>query len=84
MFTENFCKEVIPRHTTQQHLKTARKATLTSVFSTYLIPIKICAPLIFTHLACAKIKGSKFAQYESLEIRGRRKNVMNEKMANLQ
>ena len=29
---------------------------------TYLIPIKIRTPLIFAHLACAKIKGSKFAQ----------------------
>ena len=30
----------------------------------YLIPIKICAPLIFAHLTCTEIKGSKFAQYE--------------------
>ena len=28
----------------------------------YLIPIKIRAPLIFAHLACAKFKGSKIAQ----------------------
>ena len=33
-----------------------------NIISTYLIPIKICAPLIFAHLARAKIKGSKFAQ----------------------
>ena len=78
MFTENFCKEVIPRHTTQQHLKTARKATLTSVFSTYLIPIKICAPLIFAHLACTKIKGSKFALCKYAKVKGRRKNSTNE------
>ena len=36
----------------------------------YLIPIKIRAPLIFTHLACVKIKGSKFAQYECAKIKG--------------
>ena len=35
-----------------------------SSYITYLIPIKILAPLIFAHLACAKIKKSKFAQYE--------------------
>ena len=44
----------------------------------YLIPIKICAPLIFVLLACAKIKGSKFAQYECAKIKGRRKNATNE------
>ena len=44
----------------------------------YLISIKICAPLIFAHLACTKIKGSKFAQYECAKIKGRRKNAMNE------
>ena len=41
--------------------------------SAYLIPIKSRAPLTFVHLACAKIKGSKFAQYKSAEIKGRRK-----------
>ena len=44
----------------------------------YLIPIKIRAPLIFAHLACAKIKGSKFAQYKCAIIKGRRKNATNE------
>ena len=44
----------------------------------YLIPIEIRAPLIFAHLACAKIKGSKFAQYKCAKIKGRRKNVTNE------
>jgi len=44
----------------------------------YLIPIKIRAPLIFAHLACAKCKGSKFAQYESAKIKGKRKNATNE------
>ena len=44
----------------------------------YLIPIKIRAPLIFAHLACAKIKGSKFAQYECAKIKGRRENATNE------
>ena len=44
----------------------------------YLIPIKIRAPLIFAHLACAKIKGSKFAQYKSSKIKGRRKYATNE------
>ena len=41
----------------------------------YLIPIKIWAPLIFAHLACAKIKGSKYAQCESAKNKGRRKNA---------
>ena len=45
----------------------------------YLIPIQIRAPLIFAHLACAKIKGSKSAQYESANIKGRRKNATNER-----
>ena len=36
----------------------------------YLIPIIIRAPLIFAYLACAKIKGSMFAQYESEKIKG--------------
>ena len=36
----------------------------------YLIPIKIRAPLIFAHLACPKIKGSKLAKYESAKIKG--------------
>ena len=44
----------------------------------YLIPIKNRAPLIFTHLACAKIRGSKFAQYECAKIKERRKNATNE------
>ena len=44
----------------------------------YLIPIKIRATLIFAYLACAKIKGSKFAQYECAKIEGRRKNATNE------
>ena len=44
----------------------------------YLIPIEICAPLTFAHLACAKIKGSKYAQYESAKNKGRRKNATNE------
>ena len=44
----------------------------------YLIPIKCRAPLIFAHLACAKIKGSKLAQYEYAKIKGRRKNAKNE------
>ena len=33
--------------------------TLFKGFNVYLISIKIRAPLIFAHLACAKIKGSK-------------------------
>ena len=44
----------------------------------YLIPIKIRSPLIFEHLACAKVKGSKFAQYECAKNKGRRKNATNE------
>ena len=44
----------------------------------YLIPIKIRAPLIFAHLACAKMKGSKVTQYECAKIKGRRKNATNE------
>ena len=44
----------------------------------YLIRITIQDPLIFEHLACANIKGSKFAQYESAKIKGRRKNATNE------
>ena len=44
----------------------------------YLISIKIRAPLIFAHLACAKIKGSKFAHHECEKIKGRRKNATNE------
>ena len=44
----------------------------------YLIPIKIRAPLIYAHLACPKIKGSKFAQYECAKIKGRIKNATNE------
>ena len=54
---------------------------------TYLIPIKIYDPLIFAHLTCGKIKGSKFAQYESAKIKARRKNATNEwkkKTENLQ
>ena len=39
----------------------------------YLFHIKIRAPLSFVHLACAKIKGSKFTQYECPKIKGRRK-----------
>ena len=39
----------------------------------YLIPIKYRAQLIFAHLACAKIKGSKFAQYEYAKIREKKK-----------
>ena len=51
----------------------------------YLIPIKIHAPLIFVHLACAKIKGSKFAQYKSAKIKGRRKMPqMNENKTSIQ
>ena len=51
----------------------------------YLIPIKICAPLIFVHQACAKIKGSKFTQYQCSKIKRRRKMPrMNEKTTNLQ
>ena len=50
----------------------------------YLIPIKMRAPLIFAHLACAKMKGSKFAQYKSSKIKGRRKYATNEwKTANV-
>ena len=45
----------------------------------YLIPIKIRSILIFAHLARAKIKGYKFAQYESAKIKGRRKNATNMK-----
>ena len=45
---------------------------------TYLTPIKIRAPLILAHLAHANIKGSKFAQYKSAKIKGRRKNATNE------
>ena len=44
----------------------------------YLIPIKIRAPLIFTHLACAEIRGSKFSQYESAKIKVRGKNATDE------
>ena len=44
----------------------------------YLIPIKIFTPSILAHLAYAKIEGSKFAQYESAKIKGRRKNATNE------
>ena len=51
----------------------------------YLIPIRIGAPLIFAHLACTKIKGSKFAQYESAKFKGAEKmQQMNEKTANIQ
>ena len=46
--------------------------------SYYPIPIKICTPLIFVHLACAEIKGSKFARYKCAKIKGRRKNATNE------
>ena len=45
---------------------------------TYLIPIKIHALSIFAHLACARIKGIKFAQYEWAKIKERRKNTTNE------
>ena len=49
-------------------------------YAKYFIPIKIRAPLIFAHLVCAKIKGSKFAQYESAKIKGRSKSArINEK-----
>ena len=41
----------------------------------YLIPIKIRATLIFAHLACAKIKGSKFVQYECAKIEMRINNA---------
>ena len=44
----------------------------------YLFPIKIRTPLIFAHIACAKIKGSKFAQYECTKIKGRRTNATTE------
>ena len=44
----------------------------------YLIPIKMCAPLISLHLACAKIKGSKLAQYECPNRKGRIKNATSE------
>ena len=44
----------------------------------YLLPIRICASLIFAHLACAKVKGSNFVQYESAKILGRIKNATNE------
>ena len=51
----------------------------------YLTPIKIRTPLIFAHLACAKFKGSKFAQYESAKIEmGEKIPQMTEKTANLQ
>ena len=39
------------------------KINLQNTFVKYLIPIKICVPLIFAHLACMKIKaigGSRF------------------------
>ena len=39
----------------------------------YLIPINICVPLTFSHLACAKIKRSKFGKYEITKIKEIRK-----------
>ena len=48
----------------------------------YLIPIKIRSPLIIAHLACAKIKGSKFPQCECAgEERMPRINEKNDKFA---
>ena len=58
--------------------KLSKDRNVRSVTVRYLIPIKIRAPLIFAHLACAKIKGSKFAQYECAKIKGKRKNATNE------
>ena len=53
-------------------------STILKKFSKYLIPIKICSPLIFAYLACAKIKGSKLAQNKRAKIKGRRKKAKNE------
>ena len=44
-----------------------------TLYLKYLIPIKMRAPLIFVHLACAKIKGSKFARYECAKLKGEEK-----------
>ena len=47
----------------------------------YLIPVKIRAPSISVHLACAKIKGSKFAQCQCANIKGRRKWMKNRQIS---
>ena len=51
----------------------SKRAQVVTFENKFLIPIKIRALLIFAHLACAKIKGSKFAQYEYAKIREKKK-----------
>ena len=41
--------------------------------SVYLVPSDFGAPLIFAHFACAKIRGSRFAQQGCAKIKGERK-----------
>ena len=41
-------------------------------FSYYLIPLNFRAPLIFAHLACAKIRGGNFAQDRCAKFIGSR------------
>ena len=45
----------------------------------YLIPINIRTPLIFTHLACAKLKGASTRSTNVLNWREKKMLHMNEK-----
>ena len=42
------------------------------IFHDYLIPLNFRAPLIFAHLACAKIRGGNFAQDRCAKFIGSR------------
>ena len=78
-------KTVTPNHQSGRSLLMPMITSGMKMNSIYLIPIKIRTHLIFAHLARGKIKGSKFAQYESAKIKGTRKNAtMSKKIANSQ
>ena len=66
-----FLKKFIDYYVGQANIE--RRYQLQKLDTLYFIPIEIRAPLIFAHLACAKIKGSKFAQCECAKIKGGRK-----------
>ena len=69
---QKFCQTFVQYVSTK-----VRQKSKESDEKTYLIPIRIYTPLIFAHLACANIKGGKFAKYDSAKIKGRRKNATN-------
>ena len=60
--SQSFHGMTLWKKTLTRYLSSLSYACSSDQGSVYLIPIEIHTPLIFAHLACAEIKGSKFLQ----------------------